>query len=135
MKMAAALVPPTALVPATLSAGAYVIRNHQVGLVLHVQVARSTPDNVRLHACPQDENRFPSQQIWWIEPLAHHDAAAEHELVYSITCTGSGKALDGSMDPGTLTNSVPRGGHTDSCDRAEPSPRGVNQTVGASNGC
>lgn len=114
----------TALLPATLTAGPYVIRNCEFGIVLHLQVPRSNPDIVGLYACPQDENLFPSQQIWWIEPLAHHNAAAEHELVYSITCTGRGKALDGSMGSGT-TRILFFAEQTLTCSTGENQARGV----------
>lgn len=87
------------VVPTTISAGSYVIRERETAAVLHVRNPNDWHAASHVLVSPQDESQFPDQQIWWVEPLAHRPGALDNEPVYSITATGSYKALDNH--PGT----------------------------------
>lgn len=84
-----------------LSPGAFVIRNRRTKTVLHL-VTPAPGDRAGVSdivALEQDENRYHSQQIWWIEPLADAKTIVG-DPIYSITNPCDGKALRMRGAPG-----------------------------------
>ena len=78
--------------------GAYVIRNKQTSLVVHLPVSDvATAHNSKVVAFDQDEHQYRDQQIWWVEALPDYedDGSAEKEgWLYSITSACNGTAID-----------------------------------------
>lgn len=86
------------LAHATLSTGAYVIRERVTAAALQIESPNIEGTSTKVTVAPQDESQFPDLQIWWVEPLAQATSDLCRGSVYSITNPCGYKALTGNAD-------------------------------------